>query len=136
MRAKGWMSIFIEESGRLSEGALNLSTFARESAHSLLYFGSPPDISILDISNLKRFPDSITRASRDAHVRTALALGLGIEDSGYMRRIVATSEFHLTPDFAVKLLALHNRRATDQNVILSGQTGVGKTELLSFYALF
>jgi energy-coupling factor transporter ATP-binding protein EcfA2 len=41
----------------------------------------------------------------------------------------------LTPDFALKLLLLNDTRKIAQNVVLCGDTGVGKTELLNIFAL-
>jgi hypothetical protein len=59
-------------------------------------------------------------------LRSHLAPGLGLLDTSRMINLIEQQKYVLTPDFALKLLILNERRKTQQNVILSGATGVGK----------
>eukprot|EP01100_Stratorugosa_tubuloviscum_P011194 TRINITY_DN4959_c0_g2_i3.p1 TRINITY_DN4959_c0_g2~~TRINITY_DN4959_c0_g2_i3.p1 ORF type:complete len:225 (+),score=80.64 TRINITY_DN4959_c0_g2_i3:422-1096(+) len=52
-----------------------------------------------------------------------------------MIQLIEQQKFVLTPDFAIKLLILEQRRRSGRSIILSGDTGIGKTEMLSLYSL-
>jgi hypothetical protein len=52
-----------------------------------------------------------------------------------IEKICAAKQFVLTSDFFFKLFLIHQRKLAQLPVILSGETGVGKTFLLEFYAL-
>jgi predicted ATPase len=60
---------------------------------------------------------------------------LGLVQTERMGRTITQQRYVLTPDFALKLLILNERRKVHQNVILSGNTGIGKTELMSLFSL-
>ena len=70
-----------------------------------------------------------------ALLRISLAPGLGLHDTGKMWNIIQQQGYVLTPDFAYKLLVLNEKRRAGLNVVLSGDTGVGKTEMLNLYSL-
>jgi len=72
---------------------------------------------------------------RPARLRTELARGLGILRTERMIRIIEQQRYVLTPDFALKLLVLNERRRSGMSVILSGDTGTGKTEMVNFFAV-
>ena len=49
-------------------------------------------------------------------------------------QIIEDHKYVLTPDFAFKLYFIYERMKARENVMLSGGTGVGKTELLTLYS--
>jgi type IV secretory pathway ATPase VirB11/archaellum biosynthesis ATPase len=65
----------------------------------------------------------------------SLGPALGSTEAIRMAKVISQQKYLLTPDFYVKLLLLHKRRMIRSNVILSGETGVGKTEILTLYSL-
>lgn len=67
-------------------------------------------------------------------MRARLAIGVGLEQTNLMRNVVDLTNYVLTPDFALKLLVLNERLKVGASTILCGGTGVGKTELLNFFA--
>lgn len=68
-------------------------------------------------------------------LRSTLALGIGLNQTNRMVNLIEQQQYVLTPDFALKLLILNERRKVRQNVIFCGNTGVGKTELMSLFSL-
>eukprot|EP01088_Endostelium_zonatum_P014249 TRINITY_DN3042_c0_g1_i1.p1 TRINITY_DN3042_c0_g1~~TRINITY_DN3042_c0_g1_i1.p1 ORF type:complete len:4305 (+),score=884.29 TRINITY_DN3042_c0_g1_i1:1356-12917(+) len=52
-----------------------------------------------------------------------------------MRNIIMHQNYVMTPTFANKLMIIDERRRCKQPIILSGDTGLGKTEMLSLYSL-
>ncbi len=66
-----------------------------------------------------------------AHLRAALSSALGIERSERVVNVVERLDYVLTADFAAKLVTLNERRKVQSNVILVGDTGVGKVILSS-----
>ena len=74
-------------------------------------------------------------AHRAGQFRAAVAPGMGLLKAGLMLNNILQQRYVLTPDFAFKLLLLNERRKVGQPVILSGDTGVGKTELLRLYSV-
>lgn len=69
-----------------------------------------------------------------ARLRACLASGVGLRETNRMRSVVDLTNYILTPDFALKLLVLYERRKIGVSTILCGGTGVGKTELLNFFS--
>ena len=67
--------------------------------------------------------DLKTALENSARLRIDLALGLGLKDSSKMKELIDQLEYILTPDFAMRLLILNERRLIKQSVILSGDTG-------------
>ncbi|CAF1222260.1 unnamed protein product [Adineta steineri] len=51
------------------------------------------------------------------------------------KRIMKTTKFILTENFVYKLFHIHERKLTKLGLIIEGETGVGKTFLLTFYSL-
>jgi len=87
-------------------------------------------------SGLKKVTLTLQKATKKpARLRTELARGLGILRSERMVRIITQQRYVLTPDFALKLLVLNERRRSGMSVILSGDTGTGKTEMLNLFAV-
>ena len=57
--------------------------------------------------------------------------GLPITETRYKRlELVDNSNYVLTLDYALKMINIHERRECGMPVIIEGETGVGKTELL------
>eukprot|EP01114_Cavostelium_apophysatum_P014001 TRINITY_DN3512_c0_g1_i9.p1 TRINITY_DN3512_c0_g1~~TRINITY_DN3512_c0_g1_i9.p1 ORF type:complete len:5234 (+),score=1501.00 TRINITY_DN3512_c0_g1_i9:231-15932(+) len=137
--------LFIDESGHLCERRLRTSLSDDPPIYSIRSSSTeedvsrevkfvnfsrrklalPPGIPSLDLHEALAFPDVL---------RVSLAPGLGLLKTERMRSIVQQQNYVLTPDFSLKLVILNERRKILQNVILSGDTGVGKTELLSLYS--
>lgn len=76
-----------------------------------------------------------TPAEEASPFRAAIAPGLGLREDGSVLRIISQQRYVMTPDFGFKLMVLNERRKVGQNVILAGDTGVGKTEMLRMYAV-
>ena len=79
-------------------------------------------------------PQTITReeALRDpAALRSALSSGFSDRS---VCDILLAQGYVLTPDFVLKLLLLNDFCRARQNVVLSGDTGSGKTELLTVFS--
>ena len=53
----------------------------------------------------------------------------------HVEQLLNEKEFILTPDFAYKLVLLHERKLARIPVIIEGETGVGKTYVLEMYAI-
>jgi len=63
-------------------------------------------------------------------LRGTLAPALGIrEGGGRLNEILKKEEYVQTPDFALKMVILNERRRVGARVIIEGDTGVGKTEV-------
>ena len=57
--------------------------------------------------------------------------GKPIEETHYKRlKIIDDNNYVLTLDYALKMFNIHERRECGMPVIIEGETGVGKTELL------
>lgn len=76
----------------------------------------------------------IYRKDGIAHIRVALAYSFGLEETNRLLPILERNKYTLTIDFAIKLLLLNERRNAGLPVILQGETGLGKSELLRLYA--
>uniref|UniRef100_A0A0G4IBB0 Uncharacterized protein n=1 Tax=Chromera velia CCMP2878 TaxID=1169474 RepID=A0A0G4IBB0_9ALVE len=73
--------------------------------------------------------------SRDmGMLRASIAPAFGLRDSGRFLTLVINLQYCLTPDFGVKLLVLNDMMRTRQSIVLEGETGTGKTEILSLFA--
>eukprot|EP01099_Mayorella_cantabrigiensis_P003370 TRINITY_DN2602_c0_g2_i3.p1 TRINITY_DN2602_c0_g2~~TRINITY_DN2602_c0_g2_i3.p1 ORF type:complete len:1282 (-),score=317.21 TRINITY_DN2602_c0_g2_i3:393-3689(-) len=68
-------------------------------------------------------------------LRVELAPGLGLRRTNKLLNLINQQQYGLTPDFAMKLLVLNEKRKAGLNVVLAGGTGTGKTELLNLFAL-
>jgi len=53
-----------------------------------------------------------------------------------MIRNITQQKYVLTPDFAIKLLIINERRKIGRNIVFSGGTGVGKTETLDLFCYY
>ncbi|KAI9334216.1 hypothetical protein DFJ73DRAFT_39174 [Zopfochytrium polystomum] len=67
-------------------------------------------------------------------LRSIVASCVHVHDSSSVLKVVEKSKYLLTPDLAVKLMFIHSRYLARQSVVISGETGTGKTELLEFYS--
>ena len=63
-----------------------------------------------------------------------IAMGLGITHKSKVEEIIKLRKYVFTKDFVFKLLFIHDRMKARENVLFEGDTGVGKTELLSIYS--
>eukprot|EP01133_Synstelium_polycarpum_P016833 gene16833-20016_t len=68
--------------------------------------------------------------------RTTIAQAFGITSrTGIIIHLCYQFGYVLTPDYAVRLLFLHNKVKNQRSLVLTGDTGVGKTFILLFYSL-
>ncbi len=67
-------------------------------------------------------------------LRQKLAEGLGLRDSSKMLHIITQLGYVLTPEFALRLLILHEKCYSNYSLVFSGDTGIGKTELLELFS--
>src|SRR3990167_10670241 len=137
--------IFLLESARLAEENIGnqitinppLTVFRDyvNNSPSFIYFNScdPPSRKAL-VDKYKGF-DIQTRedliGNNSAPLRASLQLVFNIEK---LYEIIEKQKYVLTPDFAFKLYFIYERMKARENVMLSGGTGVGKTELLTLYS--
>lgn len=70
------------------------------------------------------------------HMRTMVADAMGITNTGKMIRMLEQHKYVLTPNLSHKMMQLNARVASGSNVILVGDTGQGKTEMVNFFSLF
>jgi len=99
---------------------------------SFISFSKTAQLPLLANASIVSLQEAL---SKPALLRISLAPGLGLSDTSKMWNIIKQQRYVLTPDFALKLLILNERRKVGLNVVLSGDTGVGKTELLNLYSL-
>jgi hypothetical protein len=78
--------------------------------------------------------DGKTCKDQPKYLRQSLAYSLGLVHTDRLIRLLESHNYVLTPDFATKLLLLSERKKVNANVILCGGTGIGKTEMLVFWA--
>src|SRR3990167_5792618 len=137
--------IFLLESARLAEENIGnqitinppLTVFRDyvNNSPSFIYFNScdPPSRKAI-VEKYKGF-DIQTRedliGNNSAPLRASLQLVFNIEK---LYEIIEKQKYVLTPDFAFKLYFIYERMKARENVMLSGGTGVGKTELLTLYS--
>ncbi|KAL6077130.1 Replication factor C small subunit [Balamuthia mandrillaris] len=142
------LELFLAECGRLCERQLRENISVNPPVLTSRSFdGHWADIDVLDLRPLeggRDTPISVPKTSvlslADAfafpeQLRVKIAHGLGLTRTDKMWRIVEQQGYVLTPDFAVKLLILNEKRRIRMNVVLSGDTGVGKTEMLNLYSV-
>ena len=67
-------------------------------------------------------------------LREHIAPAFGLSDPTRITRVLKAMGYVLSNDFAIKLLILNERRRVKANVILCGDTGVGKSEVFSLYS--
>ena len=67
-------------------------------------------------------------------LREHIAPAFGLADPTRITRVLNSMGYVLSNDFAIKLLILNERRRVNANVILCGDTGVGKSEVFSLYS--
>eukprot|EP00026_Physarum_polycephalum_P000006 Phypoly_transcript_00006.p1 GENE.Phypoly_transcript_00006~~Phypoly_transcript_00006.p1 ORF type:complete len:4090 (+),score=503.30 Phypoly_transcript_00006:465-12734(+) len=138
---KNLFELFLKEAGHLSSKQLGHLLTEECSAilicHSRLGRENPPLLKLLNFGDSPVFdiPCISMQGALDepSALTSALSLTLGISQS-HMTQMIAQKEYVLTPGFAAKLCAIHARIVAGQNIILSGDTGTGKTELLTIYA--
>lgn len=93
------------------------------------------------IYDLFVFRELFQRKSLDEYLARALSLPLaevtekvttlnGSETHYKRLQLIDKSKYVLTLDFALKMINIHERRECGMPVIIEGETGVGKTELL------
>jgi len=96
-------------------------------ANMLYLSGEPPeDENRLTVSVL----DRKTAEENPVRLRVDLAPGLEVGSERMVSILQRSSGYILTPDFALKLFILNQRRKAGIPTLLSGDTGVGKTEIL------
>jgi uncharacterized membrane protein len=94
------------------------------------------DRSPLPVAFFGRPQSAKERADLRGTLRRTLAEALGVKNTGKMWSIIEQKRYVLTPHLAHKMLHLHARKRSGNNVILVGDTGQGKTEMVDFYSLF
>eukprot|EP00727_Mastigamoeba_balamuthi_P014233 m51a1_g9432 hypothetical protein (4159) ;mRNA; f:408019-433718 len=89
------------------------------------------------MAEINRFLASLKSNSRlsEAILRVKLAHGLGCKRTQNVCKLFEQQGYVLTPDFTTKMILLNDMMRANQNVVLTGGTGVGKTELLNMLAL-
>lgn len=70
----------------------------------------------------------------EAELAVTLARSLGVPADD-IRRTVQEQRYVMTKDYACKILAVHERKKSRITVVIEGETGVGKTEMLRIYSL-
>src|SRR5262249_28325732 len=81
-------------------------------------------------------PSAEARAKHRTRLRLTLAQALGVAKTGKMIRAIEQKRYVMTANLATKMLHLNARKRSGNNVILVGDTGQGKTEMVDFYSLF
>ena len=79
-------------------------------------------------------PPGFYKRDESAGFVSIIASGLGIAQHSKVKEIIKLRKYVFTRDFAFKLLFVHDRMKARENVLFEGDTGVGKTELLSIYS--
>eukprot|EP01105_Mastigella_eilhardi_P018255 TRINITY_DN4218_c1_g1_i5.p1 TRINITY_DN4218_c1_g1~~TRINITY_DN4218_c1_g1_i5.p1 ORF type:complete len:4438 (+),score=1224.04 TRINITY_DN4218_c1_g1_i5:2312-15625(+) len=126
------MNIFLDETMQMANTPLRISPI-----YSLCSRTNPPSLRLIN------FSDKPTK-----HHVNVLTVEEAINNTTELRRelgqafsdrplwpIIAKLCYVLTPDFMLKLLLLNDCLHARQNVVLTGDTGVGKTELLRMFSL-
>jgi len=81
----------------------------------------------------KGLTDHVLKLDSPTLLRTFAARAIGMHNTADMALALERERFVLTPDIAYKLLLVHERCEMKRNLIMSGATGVGKTQVrLSF----
>ncbi|KAJ3039270.1 hypothetical protein HDV00_012358 [Rhizophlyctis rosea] len=135
--ARTWITLFLQESAFLARAEIDLNIVTSSCVMSLCQSAPIPTVVFIDFTPGPA-PEYLTRNEvirNPARLRSAVALQLGIVNTSKMASVISQLDYIMTPTLAVKLLAIHSRRLVGQNVVLSGGTGVGKTEMLEVYSL-
>lgn len=80
-------------------------------------------------------PDNPALNETPGLLRSWFAPAFGISRSHKILSLLSSQRYVLTPDFAIKMLVLFERRKAKADSILKGETGTGKTELLHILSL-
>eukprot|EP01117_Protostelium_nocturnum_P004749 TRINITY_DN1723_c0_g2_i3.p1 TRINITY_DN1723_c0_g2~~TRINITY_DN1723_c0_g2_i3.p1 ORF type:complete len:4843 (+),score=1626.58 TRINITY_DN1723_c0_g2_i3:91-14619(+) len=67
-----------------------------------------------------------------SQLRSMVGSVFGIDQS--ISKAISDANYVLTPDFAMRLILLHERMIANRSLILDGGTGVGKTQTLSMFS--
>eukprot|EP00727_Mastigamoeba_balamuthi_P014126 m51a1_g9336 hypothetical protein (4370) ;mRNA; r:36058-55372 len=138
-----YMTLFIEEAVKASSTPIHPSLVCSVCEPST-EDEMPPIFSVLDFSGdsssiATRFSGNVFTTAdalqSEAILRVKLAHGLGCKRTQNVCKLFEQQGYVLTPDFATKMILLNDMMRANQNVILTGDTGVGKTELLNMLAL-
>ncbi|EFA80970.1 hypothetical protein PPL_06205 [Heterostelium album PN500] len=77
-----------------------------------------------------------TAKQEPARFRTIIANIFGISSrTNIVLNLCQQYHYVLTPEFGIRLLMLHNKVKNQRSLVLTGDTGVGKTFILLFYSL-
>ena len=142
------MSLFIHESATLSDNSLqqNWSTISTPftaryaSADSTQFYilcmsaESEAEKNLKSRNSYCGVSGAALRASPGI-LRSHFAPAFGINRTERLLIILKSQSYVLTPDFAVKMQVLFEKRRTKSPTILRGETGTGKTELLNMLSL-
>ena len=92
-----------------------------------------------DLINFRDETDNIygmeaqTRGKVNTSAKLRHCLSTGFSDEG-IQYIIHQHGYALTPDFVIKILTINDFRLARKSVVLSGDTGTGKTELLTIFS--
>ena len=142
------MSLFIRESATLSDNSLQQNWSSISTPFTARYASadstqlyilcmsakSDAEKDLQSRNSLCGVSGAALRAS-PGFLRLHFAPAFGISDSGRLLTILKSQSYVLTPDFAVKMQVLFEKRRTKAPTILRGETGTGKTELLNMLSL-
>ncbi|EGG20336.1 hypothetical protein DFA_07460 [Cavenderia fasciculata] len=121
-RSKQEMQAYDEESGRFMDGC------------TVNYIALGPS----DYGLEKRVETLITydKVKNDTtSLRLAIATAFGIDKTNLIYSLCTRFKYVITADFAVRLIILHCKAKNTKSLVLTGDTGVGKTHNLLFYSL-
>ncbi|EFA82922.1 hypothetical protein PPL_03700 [Heterostelium album PN500] len=77
-----------------------------------------------------------TKTGEESHFRSMIGAAFDIiSRTDIIVNLCHMYNYVLTPDFGLRLLMLHNKVKNQRSLVLSGDTGVGKTFILLFYSL-
>jgi hypothetical protein len=116
-----YLKHYLRESEALSIQSGNLTS----TVFTSYTFGAFPSFDLIDPNK------DLIKDNNHNQLRSSVGLLAG--DSSIARKVLIPKNYVLTPDFALKLMILNGKRKSGQNVIISGGTGVGKTELLHIF---
>ncbi|KAJ3128355.1 hypothetical protein HK100_009209 [Physocladia obscura] len=151
-----WISVFLAEAAIQSCAQPDLSKIASSTILSVCSPGFDGNFPTVSFLNFSPSPDVITSThkifqfakredtfqftkredaiSSPARMRLEVASSIQMNDSCNVKQVMKSSKYIVTPDLCVKLLFLHARKISGNNLIFSGETGTGKTEILDFYS--